>query len=100
MIKFFSKMKWGRKWFNRWETHTGECILSSVTRVRDTHSLLMQIILRNTYLIAGSETESTEEAVVGNVNKFAVVPPGYTGRPKKGHLIFDACFESGEYEIN
>ncbi|ELU12457.1 hypothetical protein CAPTEDRAFT_108910, partial [Capitella teleta] len=36
-----------------------------------------------------------EEPVVGNVNKFAVVPPSYTGRPKKGHLIFDACFESG-----
>jgi hypothetical protein len=33
--------------------------------------------------------------VVGNVNKFAVVPPGYNGQPKKGHLIFDACFECG-----
>lgn len=43
----------------------------------------------------GSDSEGTEEPVVGNVNKFAVVPPGYTGRPKKGHLIFDACFESG-----
>jgi len=46
---------------------------------------------------AGSDSESTEEPVVGNLNKFAVVPPGHTGRPKKGHLIFDACFESGEY---
>ena len=45
---------------------------------------------------AGSDSESTEEPVVGNLNKFAVVPPGHTGRPKKGHLIFDACFESGE----
>ncbi|XP_064625575.1 cytosolic carboxypeptidase 6-like [Lineus longissimus] len=44
---------------------------------------------------SGSDSESTEEPVVGNVNKFAVVPPGYSGRPKKGHLIFDACFESG-----
>ena len=35
--------------------------------------------------------------MVGNLNKFAVVPPGHTGRPKKGHLIFDACFESGEF---
>lgn len=33
--------------------------------------------------------------MVGNVNKFAVVPPNYSGKPKKGHLIFDACFESG-----
>uniref|UniRef100_A0A7M4FJF8 Cytosolic carboxypeptidase N-terminal domain-containing protein n=1 Tax=Crocodylus porosus TaxID=8502 RepID=A0A7M4FJF8_CROPO len=26
---------------------------------------------------------------------YAVLPPGYCGQPKKGHLIFDACFESG-----
>ncbi|XP_076462552.1 cytosolic carboxypeptidase 6-like [Babylonia areolata] len=44
---------------------------------------------------SGSESDSTEDPVVGNVNKFAVVPPNYNGKPKKGHLIFDACFESG-----
>lgn len=43
----------------------------------------------------GSESENIEDPVVGNLNKFAVIPPGYTGRVKKGHLIFDACFESG-----
>ncbi|XP_072040109.1 cytosolic carboxypeptidase 6-like [Amphiura filiformis] len=43
---------------------------------------------------SGSESGS-EDAVVGNLNKFAVVPPLYSGRPKKGHLIFDACFETG-----
>ena len=46
-------------------------------------------------MFSGSESDSTEEPVVGNVNKFAVVLPGYNGRPKKGHLIFDACFECG-----
>lgn len=50
----------------------------------------------HTCVILGSESDSTEEPVVGNVNKFAVVPPGYNGRPKKGHLIFDACFECGK----
>ncbi|CAL1538014.1 unnamed protein product [Lymnaea stagnalis] len=44
---------------------------------------------------SGSDTDSTEEPVVGNVNKFAVVPPNYAGKPRRGHLIFDACFESG-----
>ncbi|XP_059174977.1 cytosolic carboxypeptidase 6-like [Physella acuta] len=44
---------------------------------------------------SGSDTDSTEEPVVGNVNKFAVVPPNYSGKPRRGHLIFDACFESG-----
>ncbi|XP_071799299.1 cytosolic carboxypeptidase 6-like [Asterias amurensis] len=43
---------------------------------------------------SGSD-DGSDDAVVGNLNKFAVVPPGYTGMPKKGHLIFDACFECG-----
>ena len=47
--------------------------------------------------MTGSDSESTEEPVVGNLNKYAVLPSNYTGRPKKGHLIFDACFESGKY---
>lgn len=37
-----------------------------------------------------------EDAIGGNVNKYTVLPSGYCGQPKKGHLIFDACFESGE----
>ncbi|KAI3368784.1 hypothetical protein L3Q82_025770, partial [Scortum barcoo] len=43
---------------------------------------------------SGSETGG-EDALVGNVNKLMVSPPGYTGAPRKGHLVFDACFESG-----
>ncbi|XP_075341428.1 cytosolic carboxypeptidase 6 isoform X3 [Odontesthes bonariensis] len=43
---------------------------------------------------AGSETGG-EDALVGNVNKLTVSPPGYSGAPRKGHLVFDACFESG-----
>ena len=49
------------------------------------------------YIFSGSESDSADEPVVGNVNKFAVVPPGFSGRPKRGHLIFDACFECGQY---
>lgn len=37
-----------------------------------------------------------EDALVGNVNKLMVSPPGYSGAPRRGHLVFDACFESGE----
>ena len=48
-------------------------------------------------IFPGSESDSADEPVVGNVNKFAVVPPGYSGRPKRGHLIYDACFECGLY---
>ncbi|XP_066500833.1 BEN domain-containing protein 5-like isoform X4 [Hoplias malabaricus] len=45
-------------------------------------------------LDTGSEAGG-EDALVGNVSKLTVTPPGYTGAPRKGHLIFDACFESG-----
>ncbi|KAK5870243.1 hypothetical protein PBY51_024896 [Eleginops maclovinus] len=43
----------------------------------------------------GSEAGG-EDALVGNVNKLMVSPPGYSGAPRKGHLLFDACFESGK----
>uniref|UniRef100_A0A3B5KEK2 AGBL carboxypeptidase 4 n=1 Tax=Takifugu rubripes TaxID=31033 RepID=A0A3B5KEK2_TAKRU len=36
-----------------------------------------------------------EDALVGNVNKLVMSPPGCSGAPRKGHLVFDACFESG-----
>ncbi|XP_057166237.1 cytosolic carboxypeptidase 6-like [Ursus arctos] len=36
-----------------------------------------------------------DDAIGGNVSKYMVLPSGYCGQPKKGHLIFDACFESG-----
>lgn len=49
------------------------------------------------HLCTGSESECNDEPVVGNVSKFCVLPPNYAGKPKKGHLTFDACFESGEF---
>ncbi|XP_056388433.1 cytosolic carboxypeptidase 6-like isoform X4 [Hyla sarda] len=36
-----------------------------------------------------------EMAMSRNVSKLIVSPPGFNGHPNKGHLIFDACFESG-----
>lgn len=43
----------------------------------------------------GSETGG-DDALLGNVSKLTVTPPGHTGVARKGHLVFDACFESGE----
>uniref|UniRef100_A0A8C0EPY9 Cytosolic carboxypeptidase N-terminal domain-containing protein n=1 Tax=Bubo bubo TaxID=30461 RepID=A0A8C0EPY9_BUBBB len=37
----------------------------------------------------------SDDTIAGNVSKYTVLPAGYCGQPKKGHLIFDACFESG-----
>ncbi|KAK4475858.1 hypothetical protein MN116_001107, partial [Schistosoma mekongi] len=44
---------------------------------------------------AASDSDGINDAVVGNVSKLTIIPSGYTGKIKKGHLIFDACFESG-----
>lgn len=46
--------------------------------------------------LPGSEAGG-EDALVGNVNKLMMSPPGYSGASRKGHLVFDACFESGKY---
>jgi cytosolic carboxypeptidase protein 6 len=46
---------------------------------------------------AESDSDFINEQLTGNINKIAIVPPNYSGRPKKGHLIFDACFECGNY---
>lgn len=48
-----------------------------------------------TFTAAGSAMGS-DDIIAGNVSKYIVLPAGYCGQPKKGHLIFDACFESGE----
>uniref|UniRef100_A0A3B3RZ61 AGBL carboxypeptidase 4 n=1 Tax=Paramormyrops kingsleyae TaxID=1676925 RepID=A0A3B3RZ61_9TELE len=62
------------------------------------HSLLSGTIIRfrglRRFSTEGGEAGG-EDALVGNVNKLLVVPQGYMGAKRKGHLIFDACFESG-----
>uniref|UniRef100_A0A8C0G7J0 Cytosolic carboxypeptidase N-terminal domain-containing protein n=1 Tax=Chelonoidis abingdonii TaxID=106734 RepID=A0A8C0G7J0_CHEAB len=48
--------------------------------------------------ISGTKPEDdlgSDDIIAGNVSKYTVLPAGYYGQPKKGHLIFDAFFESG-----
>ncbi|RMZ93773.1 Cytosolic carboxypeptidase 6 [Brachionus plicatilis] len=42
-----------------------------------------------------SDSDLINEQLTGNIHKIAIVPPNFCGKPKKGHLIFDACFECG-----
>jgi hypothetical protein len=42
-----------------------------------------------------SDSDFLNEQLTGNIHKVAIVPPSYTGKPRKSHLIFDACFECG-----
>ncbi|KAJ0182059.1 hypothetical protein K1T71_002781 [Dendrolimus kikuchii] len=39
--------------------------------------------------------ESDGEGGLGNLNRLIVRPPGHSGKAKRGHLCFDAAFESG-----
>ncbi|CAH8497848.1 unnamed protein product [Dicrocoelium dendriticum] len=42
-----------------------------------------------------SDSDTIEELVSGNVNRLTVKPLGQNLKTKRGQLIFDACFESG-----
>ena len=67
-----------------------------MTTISNTHP---SYSMRNGYTESPEpgETEPlVSEEVVGNVSKLCVVPPGYRGPPRRGHLIFDANFESGK----
>lgn len=44
-----------------------------------------------------SESDVNNDHLIGNVQRVAIVPPNYEGKPKKGHLIFDASFECGMF---
>uniref|UniRef100_A0A8D2L1K0 Cytosolic carboxypeptidase N-terminal domain-containing protein n=1 Tax=Varanus komodoensis TaxID=61221 RepID=A0A8D2L1K0_VARKO len=46
------------------------------------------------FISTGSDI-GIDEIITGNLSKYAAIPPGYLAQPKKGHLVFDACFESG-----
>lgn len=39
--------------------------------------------------------DSDGEGGLGNINRQIMRPPGHSGKAKRGHLCFDASFESG-----
>ncbi|KAF2361755.1 hypothetical protein FHG87_007492, partial [Trinorchestia longiramus] len=39
--------------------------------------------------------DSEAEGALGSVSKLVVRPPGHSGKAKRGHLCFDAAFETG-----
>ena len=45
-----------------------------------------------------SDSDFVNEQLTGNIHKIAIVPTNYSGKPKKGHLIFDARFECGTWK--
>ncbi|CAF4130892.1 unnamed protein product, partial [Rotaria magnacalcarata] len=50
---------------------------------------------RNNNNNSDSESDVNNDHLIGNVQRVVIIPPNYEGKPKKGHLIFDASFECG-----
>lgn len=47
------------------------------------------------YNFVSDSDDSDGEGGLGNVNRIIMRPPGHSGKAKRGHLCFDASFESG-----
>ena len=43
--------------------------------------------------------DSDNEGGLGNVERVVMRPPGHSGKAKKGHLCFDAIYETGEEDV-
>ena len=41
--------------------------------------------------------DSDNEGGLGNVERVVMRPPGHSGKAKKGHLCFDAIYETGNF---
>jgi hypothetical protein len=46
-------------------------------------------------LFVEDSEDSDAEGGLGNVNKVIMRPPGHSGKAKRGHICFDATFETG-----
>jgi hypothetical protein len=55
----------------------------------------MNFLNYNFFIITDSESDVNNDHLIGNVQRVAIVPPNYEGKPKRGHLISDASFECG-----
>lgn len=47
------------------------------------------------FLILVDSEDSDGEGGLGNVSRVIIRPPGHSGKAKRGHLCFDAAFETG-----
>ena len=45
--------------------------------------------------ICTDSDDSDNEGGLGNVERVVMRPPGHSGKAKKGHLCFDAIYETG-----
>ena len=55
---------------------------------------LAEYLLHSDSVPADSD-DSDNEGGLGNVERVVMRPPGHSGKAKKGHLCFDAIYETG-----
>lgn len=49
------------------------------------------------FLLSFLESDDSDaEGGLGNVTRIVLRPPGHSGKAKRGHLCFDASYESGK----
>jgi len=52
-------------------------------------------IFQNLQHLKIDSDDSDNEGGLGNVERVVMRPPGHSGKAKRGHLCFDASFETG-----
>ena len=58
------------------------------------HSTEIFQCLERKYILDSDDSDN--EGGLGNVERVVMRPPGHSGKAKKGHLCFDAIYETGE----
>lgn len=58
--------------------------------------LMSKYLLINIFILMTDSDDSEDEGGMGNLNRLIIRPPGHSGKAKKGHLCFDASFETGK----
>ena len=54
-----------------------------------------RVYLLHSDSVPADSDDSDNEGGLGNVERVVMRPPGHSGKAKKGHLCFDAIYETG-----
>ena len=63
--------------------------------VTETCTWSIMIYLLHSDSVPADSDDSDNEGGLGNVERVVMRPPGHSGKAKKGHLCFDAIYETG-----
>ena len=84
----------GRAWGNELYC-SGLRRRSIVAEYTSQHIFLGLLTETKIILFFSDSDDSDNEGGLGNVERVVMRPPGHSGKAKKGHLCFDAIYETG-----